>query len=295
MAFRLQQDEPITPGLRRVVEEQYHLAMEHLSGPAHLRQHAVHETRKSFKRVRSLLRMLRKEMKSVFAEENARIRDLSAMLSPYRDADAMLETLEKLHQAFPDILDANMHDVAYQSLSNARDKQLESGNGYAQDAQMVIGHLKKARANVANWPLPHDLEHIIPILRRSYKRARQAAKQAQRTQHIEDFHTWRKRVKDLQYQTQLLQETPAGLEQEFRQALKSLAELLGNHHDLSILEELLESPGIFPDQQHAAEVQPLVQQHRQELEKQALQVGRKLFERPAKKFFPLTGSAKTPS
>jgi len=291
MAFRLQRDEAITPGLRRVVAEQYDLAMEHLSGPAHLRQHAVHETRKSFKRVRSLLRMLRKEMKSVFTEENARIRDLSALLSPYRDADAMLETLEKLHHAFPDILDTKMHDVAYRSLLDARDNQLASGDGYAHDAQRVIGQLRKARANVANWPLPRDLEHIIPILRRTYKRARQAAKQAKRTQHIEDFHTWRKRVKDLQYQTQLLQETPAGLKREFRQALKSLAELLGNHHDLSILEELLESPEIFPDQQHAAEVRPLVQQHRQALEQEALQAGKKLFELPAKQAFPLTDSA----
>jgi len=286
MAFRLRREEPVPLGLRRIIEEQFSSAIAHLAGPLQSRQQAVHETRKSFKRIRSLLRMLRDDMPDVFAQENARIRDLSAVLGPYRDADAMLETLEHLHQAFPELLDTSMYAAAHTALEDAREKVLQSGDGYTHDAQKVIRQLLDAKQNLPSWRFPDDLEHILPVMRSAFKRARKAGKKARHTQHIEDFHRWRKRVKDLQYQTQLLQDTPAGVTDDFRQELKSLAQLLGNHHDLSILQALLGNAEIFTDQHHAAQVLPLVKQRRKQLEQQAQETGTPLFAQPAKQVFP---------
>lgn len=284
MAFRLTPHEPIPDGLRRIVREQFERSVALLEGPLEQRQYAVHETRKSFKRLRSLLRMLRQDMPTVFTVENARIRDMSGLLSPYRDADAMLETLDKLHQVAPDLLDDKMYAPAHQALAKSRDERLNSGDGYPPVAQQVVASLNQSLVDLEQWPMPQNLDHMTAVLRQTYKRARKAAGKARKSMHIEDFHSWRKRVKDLQFQTQVLQDTAAGLPRKFGVSLKTLAELLGNHHDLSILDELLDSPEIFPDREHAKEVQALVARHFEDLQQQAQNIGTDLFKLPAKRY-----------
>jgi len=285
MAFRLNSSEAVDAGFQRIVLEQIDSAIAHLNGPIEQRQSAVHETRKSFKRIRALLRLLRPALGSVFDQENARIRDLSALLSPYRDADAMLETLEALHQALPDLIDQPMYDAAHASLLRSRERVLVDAAGYPHAACQVVEGLEAARAGVQDWPLPGNLDQVQKLLGRTYKRARKAARQAKTSGEVEDFHTWRKRVKDLLYQSQILRDTELALAKRFRKSIDRLAELLGDHHDLTVFEELLANPAVFVDQQHAGEVRALVTRRRRQLEQESVETGDALFSQPAKQFF----------
>jgi len=285
MAFRLKNGEAVDAGFRRIVLEQIDSALEHLQGPLDQRQRAVHETRKSFKRIRALLRLLRPQLGEVFERENARIRDLSALLSPYRDADAMLETLEKLHQALPELIDDALYDAAHASLLRSREQVVEDAAGYPDAARQVCAGLGQARSGVANWPLPNSVEQVQNLLRKTYKRARKAFGQACDSGDVEDFHTWRKRVKDLLYQSQILRDTSLALPKSFRKSLDGFAELLGDHHDLTVFEELLAQPEVFADQQHASEVLELVRGRRLQLQEDAIHSGGELFALPAKQFF----------
>ena len=285
MAFRLQKGEAVDAGFRRSVLEQIDSAIDHLSGPIEERQQAVHETRKSFKRIRALLRLLRPHLGEVFGHENARIRDLSALLSPYRDADAMLETLAKLHQALPELIDQPMYQAAHASLLRSREQVVEDAAGYPHAAARVVEGLEEARNGVGDWPVPHSLEEVQGLLQKTYKRARKAFVQASESGEVEDFHTWRKRVKDLLYQSQLLRDTPLALPKPFHQSLAGFAELLGDHHDLTVFEELLAQPEVFADQQHASEVLEAVTHRRVQLQEDAIRSGGELFGQPAKRFF----------
>ena len=95
MAYRLERDESVVTGLRRVVTDEIESASEHLKGGKKVsRDEAVHEARKSIKKVRALLRLMRGELGETFDAENARLREIAHRLSELRDAVAIIGTFD---------------------------------------------------------------------------------------------------------------------------------------------------------------------------------------------------------
>lgn len=277
MPFRLKKQESVNQGLRRVFAEQYMQAITQLRKRGEQRQEGIHEARKNFKKIRALLRLLRRDMPEVYAVENKRLRDLSALLSPYRDADAMLETMQKLQQSLPGLIPDGMLKAATTTLRMTRDQLLEREPGYNSIADRVIRELIVTRDNLGAWPLPKEGDHLRSLLSKTQKRARKAAHAARHSDEVEAFHNWRKESKDLQYQAQLLQNTKAALPTPLREQLKALTESLGDHHDLCVFEELLRRPEVFNDRQHAQHVADVVAQRRHQLEQETRRIGKKMF------------------
>jgi CHAD domain-containing protein len=277
MAFRLLPDEPPQEGLPRCAAEEYDKAIAHLAGPAEERQTAVHEARKCLKRIRALLRLVRPALGKRYKRENAQLREIAALLSPYRDADAMLELLASLRQSRPEMLDQRMYAQAHAALQGRRDGLVHADQGYPPVARMAIERLRAARQGLETWQLPANPKSLEAALRDSYRRARKAGKRAAASNEVEDYHDWRKRVKALLYQSELFRDTRLGPPARYRKQLDGLAELLGEHHDLSVFEELLATPAIFPDRAHAEQVLTLVGHRRQELEQQAGEIWKALF------------------
>src|SRR5262245_16407187 len=93
MAFRFKLNEPVEKGFRRIGLEQIERAERQLSASESL-EVATHETRKSLKRVRALLRLARPGLgDTIYRAENARFREIGALLSSARDSDVVLETV----------------------------------------------------------------------------------------------------------------------------------------------------------------------------------------------------------
>jgi hypothetical protein len=101
MSFRLKENEPLAPGIRRIAREQLEKALAEMRGESHKDEGpAVHATRKHMKRARALLRLVRREIgPEIFKGENERLRDIGRAFSGSRDAWVQLQVLDKLRES----------------------------------------------------------------------------------------------------------------------------------------------------------------------------------------------------
>src|SRR4051794_26191676 len=103
MPYRLERDESVISGLKRVVRDEMESAGDQLSGDRKKnRDEAIHEARKSIKKVRALLRIMGAELGDIRRRENTRLRDIARRLSEFRDAFAIIETFDDLKRKFKD-------------------------------------------------------------------------------------------------------------------------------------------------------------------------------------------------
>src|SRR5688572_28848189 len=102
MAYRMEFNEPPAAGARRVAAEQLEDAVGQLqNGMSDDPVTAVHEARKDLKKTRALLRLTRSGLpKSTYRSENRALRDAGRSLSGTRDADVMIQTVDKLAERF---------------------------------------------------------------------------------------------------------------------------------------------------------------------------------------------------
>jgi len=92
---------------------------------------------------------------------------------------------------------------------------------------------------------------------------------------VEDLHEWRKRVKDLRYQLQIL--SPASPETILPLVAKTqlLGEQLGDAHDLAMLEAAARHAGF--GRREVNSVSRLVQARRKKLQAEAFRHGREIY------------------
>jgi hypothetical protein len=102
--FRLGDGEPVTEGIARIADGQLEMAIERLEGNTDEDLGtAVHEARKSFKRLRTTVRLARDELgDEVYRRENAAFRDAGRRLAGARDSQVLLETLATISERHPD-------------------------------------------------------------------------------------------------------------------------------------------------------------------------------------------------
>ena len=195
---------------------------------------AVHETRKRCKEVRGLARLARPALGKRFARFNATVRDSSRELSALRDAHALLGTIEDLSE------EVSADDAPHLDAVRARQEQAVAAvtaDLSASDPRIsrAVKGLRKARGMVEVWSLADDVRPVAAGLTKTYVDGREALATAHSDPTDHHVHEWRKRVKDLWYQTRLLEPaTPTALEALVEQ-LDELSDLLGSDHDLAVL------------------------------------------------------------
>lgn len=189
--YRLQADEPLGVGVRRIVSEQIELARRRLgtAGAADFAE-SVHESRKAFKRVRAVVRLLRDEIgDDVYRRENQAFRDAGRRLSEVRDATVLLETLDALAARE----DEDVHGRPFERLRAqlAADRDVAHERVRSSDAaREVISALDDAAARLVTLPLPEGASHetLAPGLGRIYRRGRRALRAARDDPADENFH-----------------------------------------------------------------------------------------------------------
>lgn len=239
MAFRLRRSEQVPEGIRRITRETLDDAHRQLARTGDERHAGIHEARKHLKEARAVLRLVRPELGRHFAAENHRLRDIARALSPARDARVALDTWDRLALADPSGMaeDSHVRDRLERRLLDMTDAALDDSG----TLECLRDDLASARDSVDGWPLQaRGFGTLRQGLRESYRRGRRKRRTALTSGRDEDFHEWRKRVKDLWYQTRLLQGVwppvmKAGIGQ-----LKRLSDWLGDDHDLTLLRSLLQ-------------------------------------------------------
>lgn len=151
MSYRLYGEESFENGFRRIAGEQLRLAQ---SGFVELDRHtAVHEARKCCKRLRGLLRLARAGLgEDVYHAENISLRDAASRLSDLRDAEALLETYDKLDARFEGQLDRRTIAPVRRALMSRRQRLADDAT-LERRVAAFRRDLQVAGERVSSWAL----------------------------------------------------------------------------------------------------------------------------------------------
>lgn len=286
MAYRLRQHETIPAGISRIVCEQLDMAMNGFSNLKHDRHECIHATRKALKKTRAILRLVRTELGKVYTTENSRLRDAGRQLAEIRDATARIETLDKMRKLVGDTLEPERFAELRATLVRQREMLAEAVDIEQRIAE-VQEALQGARCQVPAWPLrTNSFKAIRPGLTDIYRSGQTTMAHAYAQSTVENFHEWRKRVKDHWYHVRLLRDIWPEMLGSYEAELDRLADHLGDDHDLAVFRMTLQEEGrSIGSEAVIATLLERIDQRQRELRGEAATLGQRIFaERPGKGF-----------
>ncbi len=275
MSFSIALDKSPTENIQSLMQERINHCRQALQNEKHPHK-AIHQARKELKKVRAIVRLVRLDIgQEAYAKTNAYFRDIARKLSAARDASAVLDTLYDLEAR----LTTKKDQALLQKIKRHLGAKKAAVTRYQINGRQVLPEawqdLQQAEHYIEAMALQHeDFNAFQPGIRKVYGRCRKGLKHAYALQTPEAFHQWRKRVKYLRYQLDIL--TPLWpqpltvLEDE----LHTLSDYLGDEHDLTVFKEQVQA---MPN--HAAQdsVFAAMDAIKQTLQQAARPLGHKLF------------------
>jgi CHAD domain-containing protein len=244
VAFQLHRDESVRRGLRRLARKQLRAAREQIVRTSPPDDDAIHETRKSLKKIRAIFDLVNADDGAGVGGDRKRLRKINKVLSSLRDADAMLETLTTLRKRDAEILNEHAFARIRRELDGRKAAALEAAQeDGAWDA--VERRLRELRRSAGGWRPAHRQARALEGIRDTYRNGQRAMARAQRRQRAEDFHEWRKQLKTLWYQLRLVEPAAPWIRRDVR-ALHQAERWLGEDHNVAVLCEELRD-GSFCD------------------------------------------------
>jgi CHAD domain-containing protein len=264
----LPEDPSVEAALRRIAREEAEGALKAVRGTGDLAPR-VHEMRKTVKKLRGLLRLVR----PVFPEakaENAVLRDAGRGLSDLRDAAVQLATIERLTEDLPEERRARLL-APFQATAQAQDARA------GERLLPAFGNAMAAlRDRSETWTLRRDgWKALEPGLATTWTAARAAQKAARKDPSPDPLHEWRKRAKDHWYQARLLQPIWPEMMAPHVAAADALGEILGQVNDLAVLRDRLDAAPL--DEGLRLEARDLADLRHTALLAEAVPLGRRLF------------------
>ncbi|RBO55078.1 hypothetical protein DSD19_01150 [Rhodovulum sp. BSW8] len=279
MTYRLKRSDKSTEAaLRRIAIEEIDAALTELGDPGIALHEKVHGLRKRAKKLRGLIRLVRPAFPA-YVRENGAIRDAARRLSGLRDREGMVETFDKLvaggrlHGFEP----VRAHLVAARDRAAAKAHVEEDLAAFRLD---MLGLRERARS----WALYGDgFRPMRRGLQRTFDRARKGRAAAAEAPEVAVIHDWRKRVKYHWYHTRLLRPIERGPLGRRAKKVEELSELLGDHHDLAVLDtHLAATPDLPGGAETRDALRARIAARQADLAEAAQTLGARLFASPAK-------------
>jgi len=282
MAYRFNSQETVEANVHRIIDEQLAKAHHQLTDIfAHRPAHAIHDTRKRLKKSRSVLRLVRKSLdKETYQREKNSLRDAGRLLAPVRDSEVYPETLNNLLEQKANLLDMNAFADVQSFLLDYHGTQLRkitSKDEPVTEVRLTLKNsadrLKVLTLNETGW------ESIRKNLMRIYRQGKERFETAYQECSNQAFHEWRKRVKDLWYDTRLLRTTWSPVMNAFESEAHLLSKYLGDDHDMAELREFLlncQDDGIKRDS-YLKMLLPLMEQYQDSLRRRAHTLGQRIY------------------
>jgi CHAD domain-containing protein len=270
MAFCIRPRESIAHGLRRLAKKELASACEQLLRTKRPDDEAIHEARKSVKKVRAIIHLIETDDGRGLRRATKRLRAANRRLSQTRDADAMLVTLQKL-------LGRRRHLLSEHTLARVHRQLVDHKNAVAQAAarqgswKEVAEELRRVRAVAKrSSPAHRRFGALAPGLRVTHRRGRKAMARALQRQRDVDFHEWRKQIKALWYELRLIEDSGARIHRDV-EALNRAETLLGDDHDVVVLCAYLSGGQSFgEDSLEFQRLKRTVDRYQQELRRKAI-------------------------
>ena len=243
MNFQFSTEQSPAENVHRILTEEVEFIQENMQAIGEERHKAVHNSRKSFKRIRALLRLIRGEIgESIYRKENIFYRDASRLLAAVRDSYVQLKTFNKVTetaqlspewaQTVRDWLQAEHDAISTQKLD---DEQV---------LLQVSNLMTNGRSRIQYLPIRHKTFTVFDSgLAIIYQQGQKQMHDAYDRPSVERFHSWRKRVKYLWHHMELLQAFQPALCTTLAEDLHNISDHLGDAHDFAVIRETLESKG----------------------------------------------------
>lgn len=260
--------------IRTAFREQLAAALDQL-GKRTPTDEEVHSARKCIKKARASLRLLRETLGStVYRRENQALRDAARPLSATRDAKVLTDVLDFM--AKKRAIDPASAEALRRALVRNRkrlDRQITSHAGVASSRRA----LRAVDRRASQWSFARgDGDLVIRALKRIYRRARRAMATAREERSAEMLHEWRKEVKYLWHQLQILQALQRDIA-DFAASLHELSDFLGQDHDLAVLRDTVLARRRLFTRRALHTILAQIEKRRVSLEQKAFRLGETLF------------------
>lgn len=233
-------------------------------------QESVHEYRKSIRRARSVISLLRPALGATAAQGLAReLKRAFAETGAFRDADVLLATLERVAG----------DDPAVPAIAAALGREGTPGGEAAARALEAGSRILRPLPEALRVTLPEtfSMEDLARGLSRSVRRVQETLSRAADSGLDADLHDWRKRVKELRYQVEMLASSGSAALKRREKALAALAEDLGDTTDLILLEAALTEGAARGDIPESLSLQEAIRTTVSDRSRRLLAGGREMF------------------
>jgi CHAD domain-containing protein len=281
MAKPLRHTKAGTTEVHRLLCHHLDQALKTLQDNQPLADAAVHSVRKQLKKGRADLRLLRKALGSQrYAYEDTVLRDVARPLTAVRDARTFMDTLDRLVEHSDVQTQALALDRVRQALRDAYGEVRQRVRDEGNTLELLEASLRAVRARAQRWPIGRRGWSVLGAgVKRVYRNGREACAVAQEDPSPEHFHAWRKQVKYLWHQLQVLQPIQLGQLTALADQAHALANVLGDDHDLALLaQKFLAESDRFPDRATMSTLGGLMARRRTLLQEQAMTLGHRLYE-----------------
>lgn len=287
MAFRIDPGQAFDAEIRRIAGEQLRKAEADLGEAGDDRHAAVHAVRRRLKKLRGLLRLVRDADADFYAEENARFRETARALSAVRDRAAQIEALDALEERFAGEVETPAFAAIRARLIERREAAAVGEADMGAAVETALASLGEARRRldgfVVRRPDRNGAALAAKGFGRTYARARQALKRAEKRRDAESLHELRKRVKYHWMHLRLLAPVWPEAFAPLRQTAKTIADDLGLDHDYGVFRaEAAEAPAGFGSSTELSVVLALMDRRQSELRQAGLDAARRLLADDAK-------------
>lgn len=232
----------VKENINRILLGQIDYSLKHCTGDQKDVHKSIHEIRKSIKRIRAVLRLIREEIGySSYYRENVFYRNINRSTSDFRTYDVLVLTLEMLRSDLSKTIPGETFEPLIESVREQREKMLSgmlSADGVLHD---LSENFLQAKERISDLPIEHDnFEVFAGGLHRMYQQGRDYLSTARKNPEAHHLHDMRKRMKYLWHQIEILRPVYPGPLKAYADSLENITGNLGVYHDLDVLSEFLQ-------------------------------------------------------
>lgn len=268
--------------LREVAALQLDAAMKRLKEEG-VPPDAIHDARTYIKKLRAIVQIASSTLPPPFRKKLTNsLKKAASRMGPLRDSEVRLQTLDLL------LKNTKAPLVQFSSLrSGLADVSKQERLSGPKQIPLVLGALRSVSDSLPDWPLdklgPKDIRRRI---RRTYRRGRITFDLCSSTRDPDDFHLWRKQVKQLWYQLRLTAPYWPREGKKLISAAGEIGHLAGVERDHTLLAATIAKG---PQSRASLLIQEAIAELLPDLRKKAIKGGELLYSKKPKAFMEELG------
>ena len=266
--------ETLAAAMKRVLVGEIGSARQALADPKISREEAIHRVRRRLKRARSLFFVL-EEVPGANRENRAiQARDTARLLAGARDADVLAGEARRI------LARAEGGSVAAAGLLVERlENRRDAAHRVLPPLDEVAARLRASEADARSLPDRFEAGRLLAeAIVACHRRGREDWRRLNDGICAETLHDWRKRVKRRRHLSALVPIATPVTSRAVQHDLERLGEILGEEHDLAVLEaRLADENDLLRPREGRDGVRELVARRRRKLTRKALELGEELF------------------